>query len=201
MTETVLSPLEIETGALVYEDRNQKVYRVTARFDGFTKEYFVSDHGQRVALLAVKKGKVLLVRQYRLLVNGLSYEVPGGKLDEGETPESAAVRECLEETGIRCLDVKPLISYHPSLDIWKNYTRVFWSNKSEEVAGYNDGRMEWLPLARCLDMIRSGQICDSLSIIALLTYHSFGKRLKQSNMLAREQSYAMKTLSHRQGRP
>ena len=100
MDETVLLPLSIEPQGLVYQDRNHKVYRILARFDGFCKEYYVSDHGQRAAVVAVRDGKVLLVRQYRLLINGLSYEIPGGKVEENDTPETAAIRECLEETGV-----------------------------------------------------------------------------------------------------
>jgi len=36
------------------------------------------------------------------------WEFPGGKIEPGETPEAAAVRECLEETG---LAVEPLFAY------------------------------------------------------------------------------------------
>ncbi len=36
------------------------------------------------------------------------WEFPGGKIEPGETPEAAAVRECLEETG---LAVQPLFRY------------------------------------------------------------------------------------------
>ena len=36
------------------------------------------------------------------------WEFPGGKIEPGETPETAAVRECLEETG---LTVEPLFRY------------------------------------------------------------------------------------------
>lgn len=36
------------------------------------------------------------------------WEFPGGKIQPGETPEAAAVRECLEETG---LPVEPLFRY------------------------------------------------------------------------------------------
>lgn len=90
MSEITLLPSRIEPQELVYQDRNQKLCRIIARFDGFSKEYYVSDHGQRAAVVAVRNGEVLLTRQYRLLINGLSYEIPGGRVDEKETPKAAA---------------------------------------------------------------------------------------------------------------
>ncbi len=172
MSETTSLPLSIEPQELVYQDRNQKMYRIVARFDGFSKEYYVADHGQRAALLAIRNDEVLLVRQYRLLINGLSYEVPGGKVGENETPEAAAIRECLEEAGVQCSNLKPLISFHPSLDIWKNYTHVFYSEELKEIAKDDSDRRVWIPLERCIEMVLAQQIVDSLSIVALLTYNT-----------------------------
>jgi 8-oxo-dGTP pyrophosphatase MutT (NUDIX family) len=48
--------------------------------------------------LVVDSGKVLLIRHPYL---GLWIQ-PGGHIDEGETPESAAIRETQEETGVLC---------------------------------------------------------------------------------------------------
>ena len=100
--ETTLLPLSIEIKENVYQDKNQIIQKIVAHFEGFDKEYFFSDHGERSALLAVRNGKVLLVRQYRLIINDLSYEIPGGRVDVNETPENAAIRECFEETGVEC---------------------------------------------------------------------------------------------------
>lgn len=172
MSETTLLPVSIEPQGLVYQDRNQKIHRVLARFDGFNKEYYVSDHGQRAAVVVVREGEVLLVRQYRLLINDLSYEIPGGRIDEGETPEAAAIRECVEESGIHCATLKPLITYHPSLDIWKNYTHIFYSEDCQDVSPEHSDRRVWIPLVRCIEMVLTQQIVDSLSIIALLAYQT-----------------------------
>jgi len=172
MDETLRLPLNIETGEIVYQDRNQTITRVIAQFDGFSKEYFVSDHGQRVAVLVVRGNDVLLVRQYRLLINGLSYEIPGGRVERDETLETAATRECLEESGVRCSNLRPLISYHAALDIWKNYTHTFLSEDCEEVLAYDPDRRIWIPLSRCIEMVFAQQIVDSLSIVALLAYHA-----------------------------
>ena len=125
---------------------------------------------------------MLLVKQYRLLINGISWEIPGGKVDDGETPELAAVRECLEETGVRCLNPRPLLFYHPGLDMNHNPTHIFHSGEiavdhqpqsihTQEVSGW-----EWVPLARCTGMIFGRQIMDSFSIVGLLAYQALMDR-------------------------
>ena len=44
--------------------------------------------------------KVVLIRQYRYPLDDNLYELPAGLIDEGETPDIAAVREMKEETGL-----------------------------------------------------------------------------------------------------
>ncbi len=110
-----------------FENQYQRTYTISADFGAYAKEYFVTNYGRRVGVVAVRSGSVLLVRQYRLLIDGLSWEIPGGGVNRDETPEAAAMRECQEEAGIRCKSLVPLISYHPSVDVWKNYTYVYSS--------------------------------------------------------------------------
>jgi ADP-ribose pyrophosphatase len=169
--ETTQFPSHIETGDIVYEDRNQKIRRVVAHFNGFDKEFLVCDFGQRAGIVAVSKQNILLVRQYRLLINDLSYEIPGGFVEEGESPSESASRECLEETGVDCRDVKPLINFHPGLDTNQNYTLIFYSEVTiTENTESSSDRHLWVPLSECLEMIYSGKIVDSLSIIGILEY-------------------------------
>jgi ADP-ribose pyrophosphatase len=53
-----------------------------------------------VTVLAVTEQKeILLVRQYRPAVERYTLELPSGHVEPGETPENAARRELLEETG------------------------------------------------------------------------------------------------------
>ena len=55
-----------------------------------------------VAILGLTpEGRILLVRQYRPVTETVTLELPCGLVDAGETPEAAAQRELLEETGYR----------------------------------------------------------------------------------------------------
>jgi len=170
MDETILFPLEVRSHDQVYEDRNQKITRVTALFPGFNKEFLVADFGERAAVLVVRDNKVLLSRQYRLLINDLSFEIPGGKIDENESPEEAAIRECLEETGIRVSNPTPLINYHAGLDATQNYTHIFLGKDISSTKDELHERRTWIPFDQCLEMVFHQKIMDCLTIIALLCY-------------------------------
>lgn len=175
------SPL-IGSRKVLYQDKYQQIYGVTADFGSFTKEYFVREGGSKAGILAVRADSVLLVKQYRLLINGLSLEIPAGRIDDGELPEDAAVRECLEETGVRCLNPRPLIFYHMGLDTTYSPSHIFYSDQiaevhepqnihQEETSGF-----EWVPLSRCIKMIFDGEILDSFTIIALLAHQNLAAK-------------------------
>ncbi|KAL1838451.1 hypothetical protein VTJ49DRAFT_2648 [Mycothermus thermophilus] len=59
----------------------------------------------------------LVVIQYRPPLDAYTIEWPAGLVDEGETPEQAAVREFREETGYECrvVNVTPVLAADPGL--------------------------------------------------------------------------------------
>jgi 8-oxo-dGTP pyrophosphatase MutT (NUDIX family) len=63
-------------------------------------DYFVSALADYALVVAVTTGDdVVLTRQWKQGVRRFTLELPGGKIDNGETPAEAAVRELREETG------------------------------------------------------------------------------------------------------
>lgn len=142
----------------------------------------MTDYGNRVGVVVEGPQGVLLTRQYRYLIERVSLEIPGGKVDKGENLKQAALRECMEETGVVCHELKSLLMFHPGLETLYNPTHLFYTNHFEEK---NDGETphndetcgrNWIPLDACIAMISSREIVDSFSIIALLSYNTFVKQ-------------------------
>ena len=160
---------------LDYRNPFMDIVHTKADFGEFQKDYFVIELGPRAGIIAVKDGSVLLTRQYRFLIDAYSWEIPGGRVDEGETPESAATRECLEETGIECTNLRRLVEYYPGLDNFNNRTTVFASSETRTVSPFTAVPSEvteirWFPVDAALKMVFAGEILDALTVTALLAY-------------------------------
>jgi len=64
------------------------------------KPYYVLEYPDWVNVVAItESNEVILVRQYRHAAGEVQLEIPGGCIDNDESPEAAIRRELLEETG------------------------------------------------------------------------------------------------------
>lgn len=166
---------------LDYKNPHMEVNYTSANFGNFSKEYFVVELGPRAGVIALNNDNILMTRQYRFLIDGMSWEVPGGKVDPGETPEHAAVRECIEETGFKCRNLKPLVEYYPGLDNFNNRTTLLYTEDVEITSPFSADETEiteiaWIPFSDCLRMVFSGEILDALTVTGLLAYQCFAQR-------------------------
>ncbi len=120
---------------------------------------------------------VLLVRQYRYASGGWLIEVPAGKLDGGEPPETCAAREVEEETGHRALKLTPMgwIWTTPGFTderIWLYLATGLEPTRAnlqpDEVL-----TVERMPLDRAVELAARGEIRDAKSVCALLRVPRF----------------------------
>jgi ADP-ribose pyrophosphatase len=73
-----------------------------------------------VAVLIATKDGIILTYQYRYPLKAWIYDLPGGGMANGETPEEAAIRECQEEVGLQPKKLTKLSTFYP------NPSRTAW---------------------------------------------------------------------------
>ncbi|MGN1060683.1 MAG: NUDIX domain-containing protein [Candidatus Coproplasma sp.] len=130
-------------------------------------------HCGGAAVLFINAGKVALVKQFRYLYGKEIYEIPAGKMDEGEEPATAAKRELLEETGYRA-EVKPLLNIYPSPGYTDEVIHIFFADGGKYVGEkLDDGEFlncQFFTVDKVLKMIEDGEITDAKTVSALYKY-------------------------------
>ncbi|HEY5370384.1 MAG TPA: NUDIX hydrolase [Hanamia sp.] len=86
------------------------------------------------AVALTEEGEVLMVRQYRHPIKETLIEIPGGFIDEKESPEVAMKRELLEETGYEFSSVVKVGIIAANPGVLDNYTYLFLAKGGKKVA-------------------------------------------------------------------
>jgi len=141
-----------------------------------TREYL--DHPGAVAVIPfLSADKIIMVTQYRYPVGRQTWEVPAGKLDRNERPESCVRRELEEETGFRAKKIKKLISYWPTPAFANEVLHVYAAfDLSESVKSPDEDEFiehKIFSFKEALKLVKNGKIMDSKTIIALLYWETF----------------------------
>lgn len=130
-------------------------------------------HCGGAAVLLIIGGKVALVKQYRYLYGKAIYEIPAGKMEDGEDPAEAAARECEEETGYRA-EVKHLLDIYPSPGYTDEVIHIYLAEKAQFVGQRTDEgeflSCRFIPLDEVMKTVDSGKICDAKTVAALYKY-------------------------------
>lgn len=135
-------------------------------------------HGPSAVMMPVDaKGRVLLVRQFRLAAGALLWELPAGRVDEGETVLAAARRELVEETGYRARTWRKLVAFYASPGYVAETMTIYLATGliPGRATPMEDERIEcrWFT-ARELDrMIQSGRIVDGKTMIGYLLWRKY----------------------------
>jgi 8-oxo-dGTP pyrophosphatase MutT (NUDIX family) len=129
---------------------------------------------QAAAVVVHDTGRgVLMLWRHRFITDTWGWEVPAGRIEPGEAPVDAAAREALEETGWAPGPLRPIGTYHPANGFSDQTFHVFAADgatREREPDGIETDRVEWIPLDRVRDLIRSGDVSDGFSLTALLWY-------------------------------
>ncbi|MFQ5689780.1 MAG: NUDIX hydrolase [Gemmatimonadota bacterium] len=120
---------------------------------------------------------VVLLRQYRYAAGGCIWEIPAGKLDGEEAPESCARRELEEEAGLKARKLTRLASVYTTPGFTDERIHLFLATGLEagRPSRERDEFMEThvLDFEQALEFVRDGRIVDAKTVCALLYVASF----------------------------
>ena len=124
--------------------------------------------------------EIILIQQFRpgtisKDINHYLDEIVAGIIDEGESPETAAKRECLEETGCEVKKLIPIQGYFPAPGSSESFYHLYLG----EVESFNGSRIQGLKnenediFVKCFKIedvrknMEEGKIINGLTLIAL----------------------------------
>ncbi|MGC4117454.1 MAG: NUDIX hydrolase [Myxococcales bacterium] len=177
-----LKPWQWQSGRLLSDCRIFKLRSETFRSPATGKdhEFYVLESGDWVNVIPfTEAGELILVRQYRVGRREMSLEVPGGMVDPGESAQTAAARELLEETGYAPRELRSLGTIDSNPAILTNVTHSYLALGCElKAATHFDSTEEVelvkVPPERIDAMLRSGEIRHPLVAVAFLHWKLAG---------------------------
>ncbi len=123
-------------------------------------------------VLVNQRDRVLLMWRHRFITDSWGWELPMGLIEDGETPEQAARRELIEETGYEAAELLPLVYGQPANGITDSEHFVFLAEDARKVAEPTElnesDRLEWIEMDKILGMIDRREISSSASLIGLM---------------------------------
>ncbi|HEY7570769.1 MAG TPA: NUDIX hydrolase [Nitrososphaeraceae archaeon] len=137
-----------------------------------TKE--IVEHSESVGIIPVTNNdEVLMVLQYRHAVGRCLLEIPAGKIERGESPEKAAVREMAEEIGFSG-NIFPFLQIYlaPGYDTELMHVFIARDLQHRKAIADDDERIviKRLKISDVYEKALNGEIVDSKTIASILAY-------------------------------
>jgi ADP-ribose pyrophosphatase len=165
--ETTLSEEVIYNGKII------TVRRDIAELDGKEVVRELVLHSGGVCVLALTdKDEVVMVKQFRYPFGEALLEIPAGKLEKGEDPRTAALRELREETGAEPAQFEFLGVIYPTVAYLNEKIHIYLAtglNFTE--TDFDDDEyieMSLVPFDSAVEMVMSNEIKDAKTIAAVM---------------------------------
>lgn len=136
-------------------------------------------HNGAAAVVPINKnGEVLIEKQFRYPFDCVMTEIPAGKLDKGEEPETGARRELMEETGLTGGKFVSIGTLYPSVAYVDEVIHMYIATGFTQGKNHLDEdeflETEWVHIDKLYESVMAGEIPDSKTQTAILkTYCLF----------------------------
>jgi ADP-ribose pyrophosphatase len=176
MMDMAMLPTRLDR-SVIYESPWVNLYRdrVALPSGQIIEQYHLLDFGRGAVSVLVEngQGQILMERIARYATGTISWELPAGRIEAGETALEAARREVLEETGYETREHRQIYTYHPLIGI-SNVTVYVIDCKAGNGSGVWDrnevDRFDWFTVDELREMIRRGEITDGFALVGMLLY-------------------------------
>lgn len=154
-----------------------KIFRVTRDIveleNGNTAFREILHHNGGAGVVAMtEQQEIYMVRQFRYAFAQELLEIPAGKLEPGEDPKAAALRELREECGLEAETVTDLGPIYPTVGYDTEVIHTYLATGLNEVDACPDEdefiTLEKWPLQALVEQILAGEIRDGKTVAALL---------------------------------
>jgi ADP-ribose pyrophosphatase len=138
---------------------------------GKRREYhYVHSNGSALVIPILADRSILMVNQYRYLLDRESLEFPCGSVKDGATHEQTAWHEMAEETGHSAKQLFQIGEFNPYNGVTDEICRVYVARELQHVGDNPDETEEFelVPVtpAQVDEKIQSGEIWDGMTIAA-----------------------------------
>lgn len=141
--------------------------------DGKPANREIVEHHGGVGVIAVTpEREVFMVTQYRIAADEMMFEIPAGKLEKGENPYDAGMRELEEETGYKTDKLEFLGEYYATPGYCTEKLSIYLATNLEYTGQHLDPgeflNVSKIPLDKLYEMVMNNEVRDCKTAIAIL---------------------------------
>jgi len=163
--------------SVIYESDWVDLYADRVEFPGgriIDKHHILEFHNDFVAVVVENsQGEILFVHAYRYTLDSLEWEVPTGRIEDGETPLKGAQREVIEESGYETTDHELIYTFNPINGISAKTFHIVTCRPGPRLGEFDRNEIEavkWVSKNDIVRMIRNRLLKDGFTLTALLLY-------------------------------
>lgn len=159
---------------MVYEGRIVRlgIESLTLPNDAEVELEIVRHPGGAAVVALDDRQHVCLLRQYRHAAGGWLWELPAGKLEKDEEPQTTAARELAEEAGVRATRWRKLGSVLTTPGFCDETIHLYLAETLSPVSTRPEPHevieIHWLPFEKAIVQVREGIIHDAKTMLGLL---------------------------------
>ena len=158
----------------IFEGRIINVYNDTVVLPNgkhSTREV-VEHHGGVCVAALTERNTLLFVRQFRYPYGKVLLELPAGKLEKGEEPLAAGLRELEEECGVAAEKVIPMGEVYPTVAYCTEIIHLYLAKGLKKTHQHLDEgeflSVEEIELSKAVELVMNGEIVDSKTVALVL---------------------------------